>query len=46
MPGRRGLDTRVGLEDTLYLADGTRARSNADLVTAARHLSAEAAGSR
>jgi len=43
---RRGLDTRVGLEDTLYLADGTRARNNADLVTAARDLGAGAAGSR
>jgi uncharacterized protein (DUF849 family) len=37
---RRGLDTRVGFEDTLYLADGRRARSNADLVTAARNLGA------
>jgi len=35
---RRGLDTRVGLEDTLYLADGSRARNNAALVTAARNL--------
>jgi uncharacterized protein (DUF849 family) len=43
---RRGLDTRVGLEDTLYLPDGSRARSNADLVTAARNLGAGAAGSR
>ncbi len=40
---RRGLDTRVGFEDTLYLADGRRARSNADLVTAARNLGAGAA---
>lgn len=40
---RRGLDTRVGLEDTLYLPDGSRARSNADLVTAARNLGAGAA---
>jgi uncharacterized protein (DUF849 family) len=39
---RRGLDTRVGFEDTLYLADGRRARSNADLVTAARNLGAGA----
>jgi uncharacterized protein (DUF849 family) len=39
---RRGLDTRVGLEDTLYLPDGSRARSNADLVTAARNLGAGA----
>ncbi|HYZ55847.1 MAG TPA: 3-keto-5-aminohexanoate cleavage protein [Streptosporangiaceae bacterium] len=37
---RRGLDTRVGLEDTLYLPDGSRARSNADLVAAARDLGA------
>jgi uncharacterized protein (DUF849 family) len=37
---RRGLDTRVGLEDTLYLPDGSRARGNADLVTAARNLGA------
>jgi uncharacterized protein (DUF849 family) len=37
---RRGLDTRVGLEDTLYLPDGSRARSNAHLVTAARNLGA------
>jgi uncharacterized protein (DUF849 family) len=37
---RRGLDTRVGFEDTLYLADGRRVRSNADLVTAARNLGA------
>lgn len=27
---RRGLDTRVGLEDTLYLPDGSPARNNAD----------------
>jgi uncharacterized protein (DUF849 family) len=37
---RRGLDTRAGLEDTLYLPDGSRARNNADLVTAARNLGA------
>ena len=35
---RRGYDTRVGFEDTLKLPDGTRAASNADLVTAARQL--------
>jgi uncharacterized protein (DUF849 family) len=40
---RRGLDTRVGFEDTLYLADGRRARNNADLGTAARNLGAGAA---
>ncbi len=39
---RRGLDTRVGLEDTFYLPDGSRARGNADLVTAARQLGAGA----
>lgn len=39
---RRGLDTRVGLEDTLYLPDGSRAHSNAALVTAARNLGAGA----
>jgi uncharacterized protein (DUF849 family) len=37
---RRGLDTRVGFEDTLYLPDGSPARNNADLVTAARNLGA------
>lgn len=42
---RRGLDTRVGLEDTLYLPDGTRARNNADLVTAARNIGAGTTGS-
>ncbi len=39
---RRGVDTRVGLEDTLYLPDGSLARNNADLVTAARQLGAGA----
>jgi uncharacterized protein (DUF849 family) len=37
---RRGLATRVGFEDTLHLPDGSRARNNADLVTAARGLGA------
>ncbi|MFB6629874.1 3-keto-5-aminohexanoate cleavage protein [Streptomyces sp. NPDC056362] len=32
---RLGADARIGLEDTLSLPDGTRARSNAELVTAA-----------
>ena len=32
----RGLDTRIGLEDTLHLPDGTLATSNADLVAHAR----------
>jgi uncharacterized protein (DUF849 family) len=35
---QRGYDTRVGFEDTLKLPDGTRAKSNADLITAARQL--------
>jgi uncharacterized protein (DUF849 family) len=30
-----GYDVRIGLEDTLKMPDGTRARGNADLVTAA-----------
>ncbi|MBD0838040.1 3-keto-5-aminohexanoate cleavage protein [Streptomyces sp. TRM68416] len=34
LAGRLGLATRVGLEDTLLLPDGQRARSNAQLVTA------------
>ncbi len=38
LAARRGYDTRVGFEDTLKLPDGTRAASNADLVTAARQL--------
>jgi uncharacterized protein (DUF849 family) len=33
-----GHDIRIGLEDTLLLPDGSRARSNADLVTAAARL--------
>jgi len=33
---RLGLDTRIGLEDTLELPDGTQARDNAALVRAAR----------
>jgi len=33
---RMGLDTRIGLEDTLELPDGTTARDNAALVHAAR----------
>jgi len=37
LAARRGCyDTRVGLEDTLVLPDGTRARDNAELVAAAR----------
>ncbi|MFD7709038.1 3-keto-5-aminohexanoate cleavage protein [Streptomyces sp. NPDC059786] len=34
LAGRLGLATRVGLEDTLFLPDGARAASNAQLVTA------------
>ncbi|MFE0416987.1 3-keto-5-aminohexanoate cleavage protein [Streptomyces tendae] len=34
LAGRRGLATRIGLEDTLFLPDGGRAASNAALVTA------------
>jgi uncharacterized protein (DUF849 family) len=37
---RRGIDTRIGFEDTLFLPDGTRAASNAELVAAARELGA------
>lgn len=36
--GRRGLHTRVGLEDTLVRPDGTPARDNADLVFRAREV--------
>ena len=35
LAGRRGYDTRVGLEDTLTLPDGSRAEGNAALVAAA-----------
>jgi uncharacterized protein (DUF849 family) len=38
----RGIDTRIGFEDTLLLPDGTRAPSNAALVRAARSLGAGA----
>ena len=34
----RGYDTRIGFEDTLRLPDGSRARSNAELVLAARAI--------
>jgi uncharacterized protein (DUF849 family) len=37
---RRGLDTRVGFEDTFLLPDGQPAASNADLVRAAYELGA------
>lgn len=36
--GRRGLETRIGLEDTLVLPDGAPAPDNAALVTAALDL--------
>ena len=42
MAAKRGYDTRVGFEDTLKLPDGTRARSNADLVIAAWRVVARA----
>jgi uncharacterized protein (DUF849 family) len=35
---RRGLDTRIGLEDVLVLPDGSPAHDNLDLVRAAREL--------
>jgi uncharacterized protein (DUF849 family) len=37
---RRGIDTRIGLEDVLVLPDGSRAPDNAALVAAARELGA------
>ncbi len=37
---RRGLDTRVGLEDVLVLPDGSHAPDNAALIAAARALGA------
>ncbi len=37
---RRGIDTRVGLEDTILLPNGERASGNAALVQAARKLGA------
>ena len=41
---RRGIDTRIGLEDTLHEPDGTRTSGNAALVRAARALGAGARG--
>ncbi len=32
---QRGYDTRIGLEDTLMLADGSQAKDNAELVSLA-----------
>jgi uncharacterized protein (DUF849 family) len=40
---RRGIDTRIGLEDTLHEPDGTRTSGNAALVRAARAMGAGAA---
>jgi len=40
---RRGLDTRIGLEDTLYEPNGERTTGNEALVRAARELGAGAA---
>jgi uncharacterized protein (DUF849 family) len=37
---QRGLDTRIGLEDTLHGPDGARAAGNEELVRAARELGA------
>jgi uncharacterized protein (DUF849 family) len=37
---RRGLDTRIGLEDTLLGPSGERAANNEALVRAARELGA------
>ena len=37
---RRGLDTRVGLEDTLQLPGGSRADGNPALIAAARAMGA------
>jgi uncharacterized protein (DUF849 family) len=37
---RRGLDTRIGLEDVLVLPDGSPAADNLDLIHAARELGA------
>jgi uncharacterized protein (DUF849 family) len=36
--GRRGVQARIGLEDTLHLPDGATAPGNAELVAAARRL--------
>ncbi|WP_031040404.1 3-keto-5-aminohexanoate cleavage protein [Streptomyces sp. NRRL F-5650] len=45
LAGRLGLATRTGLEDSLFLPDGSRAASNAELVTAAvREWTAAARG--
>lgn len=41
----RGNDIRIGLEDTLVLADGRPARDNAQLVAAARRMATSPSGS-
>ena len=41
LAAKRGYDTRVGLEDTLVLPDGTCARDNAELVAAAWRIVAQ-----
>lgn len=41
---KRGIDTRVGFEDTLYMPDGERVASNAALVRAAQRLGAGTGG--
>lgn len=43
---RKGLDTRIGFEDTLYAPNGERATGNAVLVRIARALGAGATASR
>jgi uncharacterized protein (DUF849 family) len=42
LAAKRHYDTRMGFEDTLTLPDGSRAKSNADLVAAARRIVANA----
>ena len=37
-PGARGVQARIGMEDTLTLPDGSAADGNADLVAAAVRL--------
>jgi uncharacterized protein (DUF849 family) len=38
LSAKRSYDTRTGFEDTLTLPDGTRAKSNADLIATARRI--------
>ena len=35
---KRGYDSRIGFEDTLFLPDGSIAKSNAELVQSARKI--------